>query len=462
MPVKNYFTPKRAAAAISALALAVVLGVSGSTSLYTSAAESSDEEVELYEKNAEVLPRVETLHPKAGGIARTTAQPGSAHSYESAELFAKVSGYLSVQNVDIGSVVKRGQLLAELDVPELNKELEFATAAVQQAEAEVKQTEARIESAAADQRASEAYVVQTEAEIARCDAERSFREKQYNRIRQLHELRSVEERLVDEKLDQLHAADAASRAAHSAVRTAQQQALAAAARVDQARADLLMAKAKVRVSQALLDKAKVMVGYTKITSPYDGVVTKRNFHRGAFIRAADQGGETPLLCVDRTDLMRVVVQIPDREVPYTQAGDQAKMRFDALPAHAFNGKIARIANSEDASTRTMRVEIDLPNPAGIVRDAMYGRVEFVLEPAAGGVTIPSSCLAGDASNGKAELFVYDDGHVQRRSIRIGKDTGVYVEVLGGLSTDDLVVMRPSGDLADGGKATAVQVQHAGH
>jgi RND family efflux transporter MFP subunit len=442
------------------VALAVVvlgtLGL-GSMLLDTHAEQSESREGESQE--SETQTRVETVRPHAGGMAHITVQPGSAHSYEEADLYAKVSGFLEVQNVDIGSRVKRGELLAKIDIPELTKEYELAKAALDQATSEVAQMKARIDSSVAEKNAAQAYVAQTEADLQRCEAERSFRDKQYRRIRELHEMKSVEERLVDEKLDQLHAADAADRAAHSAVLTAQQQVAAAEARVESARADLLVSKAKVRVAEATVGKAEVMVSYTQITSPYDGVITHRNFHRGAFIRAPDQGGQVPLLTVERTDLMRIVVQIPDREVPFCQSGDPATIRFDALPRVPFKGRVSRIAESEDLDTRTMRIEIDLPNPKGLVRDAMYGRVEIELEPAHGGVTIPSACFVGNIEDSKAQVFVVERGVVRLKPVVIGADNGTLAEVVSGLSPSDEVVMRPPGSLSDG-VSVAATASHA--
>jgi HlyD family secretion protein len=450
--LKPLLTPLRIAVfGVGTLAIAVcVFGLSHS--------HPSQAEVSAEENSTQFVTRVETARPKPGGIARTTSQPGSAHSYESAELYSKVSGFLQTQNVDIGSRVKRGEILAEINVPELTKELQYAGAMLQQSQAEVLQMESRIKSAIADQKAAESYVVQTEAEVQRHDAELSFREKQYNRILELSKLNSVENRLVDEKLDQMHAAEGASRAARSAVRTAQQQAVADAARVDQARADLLMSQAKVRVAEASLEKAQVMVAYTKITSPYDGVITRRNFYRGAFIRTPDQGGQIPLLCVDRIDLMRVVVQIPDREVPYSNPGDKAKVRLDALPDHAFAGQISRVADAEDPETRAMRIEIDLPNQAGLIRDGMYGKVDIELEPAPAGVTISSACLVGNEQHGKGQVFVVQQGKARLRPVNVGKDTGIYVEVLSGLTTADEVIVQPPAGLTDGTVVTATPAQ----
>lgn len=451
----SFFTKGRTFGAIGALAIVLAALGLGSLLLNSKAESREPQEDESSTSDTEGQTRVETVRPHAGGMDHHTVQPGSAHSFESADLYAKVSGYLAMQKVDIGSRVKRGELLAQIDVPELNKEYELKRAALEEASSEVQQMEARIDSAIAERKAAEAYVAQTEADVQRCDAEREFRDKQYRRIQNLFAQRSVEERLVDEKLDQLHAADAASRAAHSAVLTAQQQVAAADARVVAARADLLVSKAKVRVAQAGVDKAAVMVSYTQIISPYDGVITHRNFHRGAFIRAADQGGETPLLVVDRTDLMRVVVQIPDREVPFCQPGDPATIRFDALPRKPFKGRVARVAESEDIDSRTMRIEVDLPNPEGLIRDQMYGSCDIQLEPAKGGVTIPSACFTGDIQDNKSQVFVVENGVARLRPVIVGTDNGTRAEVISGLSPSDVVITHPPGSLTDGVAVAAV-------
>ncbi|HEY5315649.1 MAG TPA: efflux RND transporter periplasmic adaptor subunit, partial [Pirellulales bacterium] len=325
--------------------------------------------------------RVETISPSAGGIIRKTVQPGSVHSFESAELFAKVSGFLKSQNVDIGSIVKRGELLAEIDVPELAQQLDRDKAEQRQAEADVALAQSQIETAIAERQAAEAYVTQAEASVKRSQADREYHEKQYRRIGDLSRLNSIEKRLVDEEFSQLQSAEAGELTARSAVVTAKAQVTTAAARIDRAESELLVSKAKLDVMRAEVAKTATLLSYTRITSPYDGLVTYRGFHRGAFIRAADQGGEEPLFRVDRTDLVRVVVLVPDRDVPFTQAGDRALVLLDALPGKPFKGKVARVAGTEDPLSRTMRVEVDVPNADGVIRNGMYGQVEIELEPA---------------------------------------------------------------------------------
>jgi RND family efflux transporter MFP subunit len=229
---------------------------------------------------------------------------------------------------------------------------------------------------------------------------------------------------------------------------------------------LVVAKAKAAVAESRVDRAKLMVSYTKVYAPFDGVITSRNFHVGAFVRAPEQGGQMPIVSVERTDLMRVKVRIPEREIPYIQPGDRVIIRFDALPGKEFPAPVSRIAESEDPATRTMLAEVDLSNPDRLVRDQMYGRVEITLDDAPNGVTIPSACLVGDAANGQGQVYVVENGHAKLRKVQLGRDTGVQVEVVSGLSMTDSVILRPAGSLADGaevatsaGAASAQTIAH---
>jgi RND family efflux transporter MFP subunit len=389
------------------------------------------------------------VKPRAGGIERTTTQPGSVHSFESADLFAKVSGYLKDLPVDIGDRVQAGQVVAVIDAPELQKEVERAAALVESAKAHVAQMQASVASAKAEHAAAEAVVVQSEAAIKRDSAKVSFHGKQYRRMKELFDLKSIDERLVDEKEDQYLASESALDASKAAVATARAQVVASAAKIDQALSDLKNAESEVQVAEAALAKAVVLQNYTKIVSPYDGVITLRSFHRGDFIRDAESGGMVPLLRVQRTDLMRVIVQIPDSEVPYVNPGDAAQIKIDALPGSHFFGKVARCADAEDHDTRTMRTEIDLPNPNNRLRDGMYGRVTIKLQEGSKALTVPASTLVGKSEGGTGQLYVVRDGKARLTSVKVGLDNGVDAEILSGLEPESQVVTRYNGAIGDG-------------
>jgi RND family efflux transporter MFP subunit len=199
-----------------------------------------------------------------------------------------------------------------------------------------------------------------------------------------------------------------------------------------------------------------MAAYTVIKSPYNGVITKRNFHIGDFIRAATEGGGIPVLSVAREDLMRVVVPVPDLDVPFVEKGDEATIRFDALPGREFHGKVARFSASEESESRNMRTEIDLPNNDGKLRDGMWGRVTIVLEPPSPNcVTVPSGSLIDQDGSGGGMVYVVRDGKAKKVPVRVGKDDGTSAEILDGVSPSDQVIVRYTGAIED---AAAVTVE----
>jgi RND family efflux transporter MFP subunit len=397
---------------------------------------------------------VEATHPRKGGLARMTEQSGSVHAFEHADLYAKVSGYLKVQKVDIGDIVKRDQLLAEIDDPEVHKAVDQMKAMLDTAKAKVKIAEARIKAAEADVKVSQAMIAQAQAGVVTQEANVSLHGKQLTRIQGLVSREAIEGKLADEELDKYEAAKSAERFAHASVLSAQAQEIAKRADLEQARADVEEAQANVEVAQANLAKAEVLAAYTKITSPYDGVVTKRTYHRGDFVRSAESGGALPILAVARTDKMRVVLPVPDRDVTFVDRGDPAVVRLDALHGEEFPGTVARFASTEDPESRNMRTEVDLENPTGRLKEGMYGRVTILLKPAAvESVSIPSSALLSQNQKGEGFVFVVREGKARKIAVHVGSDTGVETEIISGLIPEDLVVTRYNGAIGEGTPVT---------
>ncbi len=393
--------------------------------------------------------KVKVVHPRKGGLTRTTTQPGVLHAFEYADLYAKASGFLTAQVVDIGDTVERGQVLAEIYDPEREQEVEQAAAAVEQGKAQVQQALAKVTTAEAAVTAAKALVKQRKADVARYVAARKYHEKEYLRYIELTQQKAVDYRVSDEKQKQYESSLSAEEEAKAAVKTAQADLAQAEADVETAKANVAAARANVRILTAREQQADILVRYLKITSPYDGVVTNRNYHRGDFIRSADQGTQPPMLSVARTDRMRVVVFVPDRDVPYLDRGDEAVVRVDAFAGEEFRGRVSRFSEYEDPTNRTMRAEIDLPNPSGRLREGMYGGVSILLEPPSNKLVIPSSALQKKTEAGEAEVFVADGDRARRRKIQVSRDDGIRSEVSGGLSERDQVVVSYSGSLEDG-------------
>jgi len=161
------------------------------------------------------------------------------------------------------------------------------------------------------------------------------------------------------------------------------------------------------------------------------------------------GVAQPLLRIARTDKMRVVVRLPDRDVPFARRGAPATLTIDSLPNQTFQGEISRMARAEEYDTRYMRVEIDLENPDGTLEDGMYGSATIVLVKQRPGVRIPSSCLQGQSSDGSRTIFVVNDGKAKRRQVKVGDDDGRQAQILSGLSASDQVISGQLGSLEDG-------------
>ncbi|HWG42411.1 MAG TPA: efflux RND transporter periplasmic adaptor subunit [Gemmataceae bacterium] len=450
-----------------ALAVLALLGMGGGYMIVRRTAATEDSPHNLQGLNSAGTISVEVASPRAGGMDRLCLQPGSVEPFESADLYTKVSGFLAEQKVDIGYPVQVGDVLARISVPEYKAQVKQDTADVVRAEARVDQMKAAIATAEADLGAATAAVALAKAEKKAKTSYRAYREKQLDRINRLVAQRSIDAKLADEHEDHHQAAIAADLAASEAVGAAKQKEAAAQARVKQAQADLRYAEAEVETSKARLEKSQVLLDYTVIRSPYTGVVTKRNFYPGDFIRAADSGGDhrVPLLAVERTDVMRVIIQVPERDVPFVNCGDPAAVIVDALPGEVFATRgtdkveVSRLAASEDPVTRMMRTEVHVNNPDGKLRRGMFGRVTLTLQRgSAAAVQIPSSALVGKRDGKKGSVWLIREDKAALVPVVIGADNGAMVEILSGLMPADRVILRASAPLSEGAAVVAEEGQ----
>ena len=404
--------------------------------------------------------QLEVVRPRAGGLPRITVQTGSVEPFACADLYAGVSGYLKELAVDIGSQVEQGQLLAEIDAPERHQEVESAAAKLEQARVHVLHAKSRVQSAQAQHRAAAAALTRAGAEIRRAIAQRSLSEKELARIEQLAGSGAVQTKLVDEARQRLDAARAEEDHARAAAAVTEAELQADIARVAQAEAEVAVAEADVRVASAALDQARVMLDYTRIRAPHAGVITRRNYDPGDYIRSAASGGSEPLFTLARVDRMRVVVQVPDADVPFVRPGHPAEVQIDTLGGEVFTGNVSRIAFAQDRRTRTMRAEIDLPNPDGRLQAGMYGGVTIRVPASPVPMTLPASCLAAGCLNGKSSVFIVRDGRLQRLTVRTGRNDGRRVELLSGLTPQDQVVLDPRHSLRDDTRAEAIPCRQA--
>jgi multidrug efflux pump subunit AcrA (membrane-fusion protein) len=389
--------------------------------------------------------RVATVAPERATIRLTTDEPGQLEAFETTAIHAKIAGYVQSLAVDIGDPIKAGQVLAELEVPELIAELEQKRAMIEQARAEQRQAESAVEVAQAAVASAEARVTEVQAAIRRTDADAARWQAEYNRIDQLVRERAITDTLRDETRSKLESAQAGRDEVAAQVRSAEAELAQVGAELDKARSDVAAAAARVAVAEADARRAEAMAGYTKILAPYDGVVTRRHVDTGHL--TVPGGASDPLFVVARIDRVRVAVGVPEASAPLVDVGDHAEVRLQALDGRVFEGQVARISWALDQETRTLRAEVDLENPDGTLRPGLYAYATIVTEEHSDVLTVPAAAIVRD--EGKAYCVVVEGDRSQRREVRLGLSDGTRVEVLSGLEGDEAIVASNADALANG-------------
>jgi RND family efflux transporter MFP subunit len=324
---------------------------------------------------------VRVASPKALDAGPTLSLPGTLQGYVQAPIAARQSGYLRRWYKDIGSIVKKGELLAEIEAPELDQQLSQAVAARAQTASSL--------------------------ELARSTVERweALRKK---------------DAVSQQELDEKRSGDA------------------------QARANLAAADANV-------ERLRQLEGFKHVTAPFAGVITKRNVDVGDLIDAGGGSGARALFVLSQTDPLRVYISVPQAYSQMVKAGQKVAVTQAELPGQKFDGEIVRTGASIDTATRTMQVEINLPNKTGVLLPGAFVQVALPL-PASQSLVIPANALIF-RSDGLRVAVVDPPGKVQMRPVQVGRNLGPTVEILQGVSTTDKLVLNPPDSLADGDPVT---------
>ncbi len=308
-----------------------------------------------------------------------SSQRATIEAFQQVQLYSRVAGIVKSVMVDVGDRVKRGQVLVELDAPDVELELRQKMALVQQAKAETNQAKSSVRAAQAAFEATKALVVEAEAGVKGARANHEFRKKQFERFAGLLAAKAIDQSVVDEARERLDAAQAGQSAAEAKCQVAKATVEESTAKVVRAEADVQVAEAHVAVAEAGLQRTRAQLDSATIRSPFDGVLTRRSADVGAFSPVAGQGNAKPLVIVARTDLVRIVVELPESQIAKIGTGTPATIRIDAYPNKQFEGKVSRVAVALDAKTRTLRAEIDLANAEARLLPGMTCAVTFKLE-----------------------------------------------------------------------------------
>jgi len=344
-------------------------------------------------------PPVAVAEVTRGPLTRSLTITAELQPFQEVDVHAKIAGYVQHLAVDIGDRVKAGDLLATLDVPEVEHEVQQSDAAVTAATGEITRAESEV---------TRATAARTVAHLA---AER------------LTKVASARPGLVaQQEIDEVTARDAS-----------------AEAQLATANAALTVARDQLNVSKANQGRVHSMYDYARITAPYAGVITKRYADTGTMIQAGTSSTTQalPLVRLAEDDRLRLVIPVPESAVPRIHVGGAVSVHVAVLD-RTIDGRISRVAQEVEPSTRTMHVEVDVANPDRSLVPGMYAEVAIVLDHLEDALIAPVQAL--DRSETGVSVLRVDAKHVVSRvPVQVGLETSDSVEITSGLQPGDTVV-----------------------
>lgn len=384
-------------------------------------------------------PLVKVVQPEYRKIVAVVGQPSFVESYERTSIYPKVSGYIKQWNVDIGDKVKKGDVLCALFVPELVEEAETKHRTVKLDEERVRLAEQIVKVANAKVKAAQAALEEAKAIVDKYKSDTWRWDLQVNRLDREVKRSVVDPQIALEARNQHQMSKAAWMAAEAAVLKAEADLLAAEETLSEDKVDVDVAKARVRVAESDAKKADAWVGYLTIPAPYDGVVVARNANSWDFVlpvagdptaevhapHLSPSGKAAPIYVVDRTDIVRIFVDIPEKDANYVRVGSKARVQIKAYRDQWLPASVTRTAWALNMKSRTLRAEIDLANLGTEVLPGMYAYGKVVIERA-NVLALPTSAIVhrGD----QTYYWSYDDGHAVLTEVETAVSDGDWVEV----------------------------------
>jgi RND family efflux transporter MFP subunit len=361
----------------------------------------------------QALPRIEVIEVGLSSRKSDLELPGNIQAITEAPILARANGYIKRRMVDIGDRVSAGQPMAEIEAPEVDQQVSQAKANLEQSRAALEQSLANYDQG------------KSNLELARVTAER------WNTL-------AAEGIVPRQENDQYQAQYQAQIAGVQAL----EKAIAAQ------RSNVAAAEANL----AALDEVQ---GYRVVKAPFDGLVTLRNVDVGTLVNAAN----TLLFRVAQTGTLRTYVNVPQTNANSIRVGQPALLDVSTLPGRHFPGTVARTANALDPASRTMLVEIRVPNPNGVLLPGMYAQVDLSSPRTNPPLLIPGDSLIVRA-DGTQVAVVRSDHTVHLQRIQVGRDYGDNLEVINGLELGDMVIANPGDAVVEGAKVEPVPVERA--
>jgi membrane fusion protein, multidrug efflux system len=348
---------------------------------------------------------------------------GSLAGDQQTDVAPQTSGKVAAVGVEIGSPVRRGQMLVKLDDAELNLKVQQAATQVEQAKAAVRQAEEKI-----GLKPNQAFDPNRVAEVAAAKVALDLAQKNLVRAEKLIESGDVSRSFYDEQ-----------RARRDQLKEQYDVALAQA-RQNYAAVDV--ARTTVANAQSQLALARKNLSYALIVSPIDGFVSERTADLGEYVSPQQK-----VATVVRTNPLRIRIDIPEQAIPEVKVGQSVSVTTSSWPDKNFAGRVARIAPNVTTQSRTLTVEAEIDNSGGALKPGQFATVRILQERAAPAVLVPSKAVVTEA--GVSRLFVIKDGHAEQRVIQLGQAEGDLIEIKNGVAADEQVATSGLERLSDG-------------
>ncbi len=341
------------------------------------------------QQQRELVPRVLVAPVAASGDTINVSLPGTTFAFEAANIFARANGYIEKRNVDIGDHVKSGDLLAQLTAPELDHQISQAEATLGQTQSTLRQNQASLDLAQVTNDRIGTLVKQGWATVQLGDTDRLSLEAQ--------------------------------------------------------RAAVGVAQSNIAAQQSLIWVLMQQKAYQRVIAPFDGVITQRAVDVGSLVQA----GSTFMFTLMHSNVIRTQVFVPQDQAFGLAPGVEAVVRVPEMPDRTFPGKVTRISDALQQSTRTLLVEVDVPNPDGALTPGIYCTVELHIPRKVPSLLVPAAAIIFNRDG--LQVAVVENDVVHIRKISVARDLGTQVEVRDGVKSGDQVVLNPTVDLTDGGR-----------
>jgi HlyD family secretion protein len=395
-------------------------------------------EVEIDFNTVSKPPTVQVINPPLRKIVRVVGQPSFIEAYERTSIYPKPTAYIEKWLVDIGDKVKKGQTLATLFVPELVEDYGTKNATVELDQQRIELALKVVKVANADVQAAEARLKEAKAILDKYEAEVERWDSEVQRLKHEVERGVVDPQVLLESTNQLKSSKASRDAAKATIMKADADLLSRKAALEKATVDVAVARADLSVAESEAKRMKAWVGYLTLAAPFDGVIVARNANTFDFVlpttgdptamqRAPhlSPSGAAPIYVVDRTDIVRIFVDIPEQDANYVHVGTKATVLAKAYRDQPIPATVTRTSWALNVTSRTLRAEIDLPNPNSQLLPGMYAYAKVIIErPDVRALPVSALTHSGD----RTYCWKYENGHSVRTEVETGVSDGDWIEV----------------------------------